>query len=111
MVNKKNDFGYKSLICLIAGSLCIMGYFIFYANSEIIGGILFYSGIIIEVISFILGLIGLIKDEGKIVSTISIALLIILILSFLYYINFIIPKETIKAINSWQSSWGIKVRK
>lgn len=100
MVNKKNDFGYKSLICLIVGSLCIMGYFIFHVNSEIIGGVLFYSGIIIEVISFILGLIGLIKDEGKIISTISIAILIILILSFLYYINFMIPKVTIKTINS-----------
>ena len=99
-INMKK-FGLKSLSFLGTSIILMIFHFIFLDADEIVRDILFYGSIICFIISFVLCIIGLIKDKKKMYSIISLILMILIILYVYFYINNIVPQETYSMLKNW----------
>lgn len=106
-MKKKNKYGVKSLLCFGLSILFLVFWFIFFVNinSEIILGFFFYGAFLLVILSFILGIIGIIKDKKKILSVISIAIILLFIIGIIYYVNVILPNDIENTINNWLNVW------
>ncbi|MBR3256897.1 hypothetical protein IKG02_01235 [Candidatus Saccharibacteria bacterium] len=107
--NKKEKvYGLKSLIFFGLSLLCFRIFSFTLEINETLSAVLFYASLILEVLSFIFGLIGLKKDKNKTFSIIGTAVFVVIILLIILYINIILPKVVKNAVDAWSSSWGIK---
>lgn len=107
MGNKiEGKFGINSLLYLVLGVLFFILFLMISGTNERV--FFFYGGFILFVLSFVLGLIGIIKDTKKLLSIISVFILLLFIFGVFYYYIFVLPKEIEGVINNWQSVWGIR---
>lgn len=86
-------YGIKSLFCLV---FCILSFFLYYlfleSNNEGLLGIFFYCGFIFEILSFILGIVGLVKDKKKIISIICIIIVLLIMTRIIYFFIVELPR-------------------
>lgn len=100
-------YGIKSLFCLVFGILSFFLYYLFLeSNNEGLLGIFFYCGFIFEILSFIIGIVGLVKDKKKILSIICIIIVLLIMTRIIYFFIVELPRiagaitKTIGIINN-----------
>ena len=100
---KKNKYGVISSICLFIAMVSISIAFVF--EIELIRGILFYGSIILGILSLVLSIIGLIKDQNKAMSIIALIAIVLIIVFSIYCYQVLLPKAIDESINSWMNTW------
>lgn len=102
---QKNKFGVLASICLFIGIIFISLSMSFVIEAELIRGILFYGSIILGVVSLVLSIIGLIKDQKKAMSIITLIAIIVIVLLSIYCYTVLLPKAINETIDGWTSKW------